>query len=152
MDSRSMVALCLSSKIGGAFFRFELGNAQESPKISYFIWYTILQLFKKLFEEYAKHAEVVTRDDLGCISEITLYRYDGTEKEPNFKIRFPKVSLLDYKVVIKDIYIQVLTANADINQINNYCSDVNRIIKLVKSVKNIGEFDELVQVYNPNNL
>ena len=149
MDSRRMASVCLlNSK--GISFRFELGNAQESSKISYFIWYTILQLLKKLFEEYAKHAEVVTRDEFNCISEITLYRYDGSEKEPNFKIRFPKVSLLDYTIIIKDIHIQVLTANADIRQLEHYCSDVIKIIELVKSVKNIGEFDELVQIYNPN--
>jgi hypothetical protein len=165
MDSANIIAACLSSKNGDCAFYVEFGNKEDSPKIRDLIWYTVEKLFNKLFGRYVKFAlggsvadditfyryDDITfyrYDDITFYraDDITFYRYDG-EKEPNIKIRSPKIVLQDDKIIV-EMYVQILTANYDIWPIENFCVDVIKLIELIKNVKNIGEFDELVHVYN----
>jgi hypothetical protein len=143
----SIVAACLSSANGDSSFCIEFGNKQNSQKIRDLMYYTASELFQILFNRYVKFAlgDIRIEPSIDPKNEIIFYRYDG-KKEPNVKIRRPKIILQGNKI-IAEMYVQLLTANYDIWPIENFYSDVIELIELIKQVKNIGEFDELVQVY-----
>jgi hypothetical protein len=147
-----VIAACLSSPSGDSLFHAEFANKEESTKIRYMIWHTVSQLFKILFNRYVKFALGNTSIDTSIVSsivssdEIIFYRNDG-EKEPNVKIRCPKISLQSDKIIV-EMYVQILTANYSIWPIENFCTDVIELIKLIKNVKNIGE---LIHVYKLHN-